>query len=472
LINGKPKFSWGSTCALAVASGLVVALMAIPASYAADGDSAPKVDPSGLPAAPDLANPTERQSDKHQGKNSNRAKRYTPQTGVKFNHPLRPKIKRTINAHVLKTIDSVPRGGKIRALSWNVRSYPYRRALINAHNRGVSVRVLMSRAVASRQGNNQDYQILKTKLKKGNKKRKAAMKSWMRSCSSSCRGPSGIAHAKWFIFSDAGKADWVVMAGSANLTEVAANNQWNDLYTVVNNRKLYDHFNHVFSQAQRDKAAHPSYLQYKMSPKLTAWFLPYRGRKVSGDPVMKMLKPVICNGATGRSGINGKTSIRIAQTALLDERGQDIANRLKYLHNHGCNIRLVYTVLGPDVKRILRRDGGHGPLPMRQIAQDFDTDESFDRYLHMKAMAISGHYGKVTNKHLVYNGSQNWTAVAYDSDEAGFTIVGDGVERRYGRWVNTLFENPPPRRTGSARMKTSDIGKISFAEKYADVELY
>ena len=79
--------------------------------------------------------------------------------------------------------------------------------------------------MASRQGNNQDYQILKTKLKKGNKKRKDAMKSWMRSCSSSCRGPSGIAHAKWFIFSDAGKADSVrtnLRQRSRNRAAVAA----------------------------------------------------------------------------------------------------------------------------------------------------------------------------------------------------------------------------------------------------------
>jgi phosphatidylserine/phosphatidylglycerophosphate/cardiolipin synthase-like enzyme len=455
LINAKPKPGWGPMSALAVATGLVVTLMAIPSSYAADPE--PGVQPEDLTSAVPLAKASDRQDRPR--------KRYTPTTGVRFNHPLRPKLKRRINTHVLKTIQAVPKGAKIRALSWNVRSAPYRRALINAHRRGVSVRILMSRAVASRQAPNQDYGILRRELRKGNKKRPKAMKSWMRSCKASCRGPSGIAHAKWYIFSDAGKADWVVMSGSANLTEVAANNQWNDLYTVVGNRRLYGHFNHVFRQAAKDRPAKPAFLEFPMRNRSSAWFLPYRGRGADGDPVMKVLRPVKCAGANHHSGIRGHTAIRIAQTAILDERGQEIAKRLKYLHNHGCNIRLVYTVLGPDVGKILRRDGGHGPVPMRQIAQDFDDDGSFDRYLHMKAMSISGHYGRSTSTHLVYNGSQNWTAVSFASDEAGFTINSDGLERKYGNWVNVLFENPPPNPN-----PRSALG-VPWSVRYSEVEL-
>ena len=60
---------------------------------------------------------------------------YTPKTGVKINHPLRPKMRRNINAHVLKTIKSTPRGAQIRMISWNVRSKPYRRALRGMHAR-------------------------------------------------------------------------------------------------------------------------------------------------------------------------------------------------------------------------------------------------------------------------------------------------------------------------------------------------
>jgi phosphatidylserine/phosphatidylglycerophosphate/cardiolipin synthase-like enzyme len=441
--------------ALALCAGLAVTMLSIPSSHAVAEDG-PGVDTGSLGAVTPLAKSSERKK--------NKAGRYTPTTGIKINHPLRPKMRRNINAHILKSIKSTPRGAKIRMISWNVRSGPYRRALLKAHNRGVSVRILMSKGVASRQAPNQDYGILKRGLKKGNAKRTAAMKSWMRTCRAACRGPNGIAHAKWFIFSKAGKARWVVMAGSANLTEVASYNQWNDVYTVTGNRGLYTQFEKVFGQAARDKTARPAYVQYQASPGMKAWFLPYRGKKATGDPVLKMLQPVVCSGAKG-AGINGKTAIRVAQTAILDARGQAIAKRLKYLHNHGCDVKIIYTVLGPDVSQILRRNGGHGGIPMRQIAQDFDDDGSFDRYLHMKTLTISGHYGGDTGAHRTYNGSQNWTAVGLVSDEAGFILKSIGVERKYARWINELFAHPP--RNPNPRTALS----VPRSVRYSEVEI-
>lgn len=452
MTNGKPTTRTRTTWALALCAGLAATMLSIPSSHAAADDGV-GIDPSDVTTISPLAK-SERK----------RAGNYTPRTGVKINHPLRPKMRRNINAHVLKTIRSTPRGAKIRMISWNVRSGPYRRALLKAHNRGVSVRILMSNGVAMRQAPNQDYGILKRGLKKGNKKRSGEMKSWMRTCKAACRGPNGIAHAKWFIFSKAGKANWVVMAGSANLTEVSTTNQWNDMYTVTGNRGLYHQFDRVFGQAARDRTAHPAYVQYTASPGMKAWFLPYRGAKAKGDPVLNMLRPVICSGAKG-AGINGKTSIRIAQTAILDARGQEIAKRLKYLHNHGCNVRITYTVLGPDVGRILRRDGGRGAIPMRQIAQDFDGDGSFDRYLHMKTLTISGHYGGDRAAHRTYNGSQNWTQVGLNSDEAGFILKSIGVERKYSRWINELFAHPP--RNPNPRT----VQSVPWSVRYGEVEL-
>src|SRR6185369_2416185 len=119
----------------------------------------------------------------------------------------------------------------IRIASWNIRSSNITSALLRAHNRGVSVQAVMDRSNWNAQNPNPDAARLKAGLKKKQKKRKAANKSWLRQCGGACRGPHGIAHTKFFLFSKAGKAKDIVIYGSNNATELAAEIQWNDVYT-------------------------------------------------------------------------------------------------------------------------------------------------------------------------------------------------------------------------------------------------
>ncbi len=402
-----------------------------------------------------------------------RAGRYTPRPGVILNNPLVRKRKFVINNHIRGSIDSSPRGSKIRIMSWNVKSLPYRRALIRAHNRGVSVRVIMSNGMAQNQSSSGDYANLRRAFSQHQAKRRPAMKSWMRACRASCRGWTGIAHVKFYTFSRAGRAKDVVMVGSANMTEVAGANQWNDMFTVVGKHGLWVKYQQIFGEASKDVRAHPPYQTYQVDKHLKAWFLPYKGTNAGGDPVMNVLKQVHCKGATGRSGIKGRTAVRIGQTAILDQRGQAIAQRLKNMWNWGCDIRITYTVLGPAIEDILKSKRGRGPVPMRQIAQDFDGDGSFDRYLHLKDMTISGVFGKQTDAHVVYNGTQNWTQVSFDSDEAGFLVRREGLERKYAAFINHLFENPPknpyPVPLGTAELRGR--GMVP-KDPYSEVEIY
>ncbi|HQR27817.1 MAG TPA: phospholipase D-like domain-containing protein [Nocardioides sp.] len=369
---------------------------------------------------------------------------YTPKTGAKFNFPLAAKESRTINKHIRLTIRSARSGSFIRIISWNYKSALYQDALLAAHDRGVTVRVLMSRAMARQQGPTGPFARLKKGLSRHQAKRPPARRSWARTCAASCRGNSGIAHVKFYTFSNTGYTQNVVIVSSANMTEVAARNQWNDAFTVVDNQGLFNKYVDIFKEATLDRRAHPPYQTYQVNKNLSTWFLPYLGPKATGDPVVKVLDKVRCKGATGRSGIGGRTAIRIGQTAILDDRGVAIARRLKQLYNSGCNIRIAYAVVGPNIKDILRSGSGRGPIPMQQIVQDFDGDGNFDRYIHMKSMTISGVYGKQTNAHMVYTGTQNWTAVGLVSDEAGFLMNNETYERQYAATINRIFNNPPP----------------------------
>lgn len=379
---------------------------------------------------------------------------YTPRTGVKFNNPL-DRSRRRVLQHINRTINSVPKKEKIRILSWNIRSDAFVDALIAAHRRGVSVRVLISLGNANPDNPNQSFNRLQRVLREGNKKRPKTLRSFARKCDRSCRGERGIAHTKMYLFSRAGKARNVVMYSSANATEVAVTRQWNDVYTLANRAKPYGDFIDMFNEMKKDKPAKPPYRKF-VGSRFTSEFLPWKGKKAKGDPTLNVLNKVRCNGATRGTGVNGRTHIRIAQTAILNKRGIRIADRLKEMWDNGCNIKIVYALMGNNVLRAVRRPGGRGPVPIRQIAQDWEDDGVYDRYLHLKYMTISGVYAGDRSTRLTVNGTANWSGLTMVSDEIIGYVPGERMRRKHADWVDHLFGNPPPQRL-SGRLSSSTI---------------
>ena len=371
--------------------------------------------------------------------------KYTPAAGPTFNNPYGPTAsRRAIIRKLLNTIDSVPRGEEIRIASWNVRSGNITAALLRANKRGVSVQVVMDSSNWRRDNPNPDAARLAYGLKQGSKKRKKAEnRSWLRRCQSACRGPHGIAHTKFFIFSKSGRAKNVVIYGSNNATELAAEIQWNDIFTRVDQPKEYAEYLGVFKEMARDKKPRRGgYRQFKHG-RLTTIFYPYAGKDApAGDPVLKMLSKVRCLGATGGTGVSGHTKLRIAQTAMYGERGIAIAKRLAIMHRRGCNIRLVYAMFGNEVLRILRQEAGR-PIPMTHLAWDRNEDGIYDRYVHMKTLTISGVYNGKTNATVTVNGSANWTHVSLVSDEVIGVIQSPFTTKQYSNWIDFLFTHRP-----------------------------
>ncbi len=399
---------------------------------------------------------------------------YSPKTGMIVNNP-RVKARRwVIRGHVLRSIKSVPRGEKIRIASWNFNSRSLLDALVAADRRGVSVRMLMADNMVRQESQQGSFHKLRRALKANALRRKRAgrpprpadMRSWARTCVSSCRGHSGIMHSKIYLFSKVGTSKDVVMASSANATDFAATLQWNDVYTVVNRPTTYAAWIKVFVEMAADRRARPTpYRVVDDGPNLRSIFFPWQPRRGT-DPVLRRLAPIKCTGANGGTGVNGRTKIRIAQTAILDDRGLRIALRLRQLYNQGCNIRIVYAVAKDKVKVPLRNTK-RGPVPMREITVDTDGDGVYDKYLHMKVLTVSGVYGSDRSATITWNGSENWTAVAANSDEAGFRVIGAGLERRYSSWIDRLFANPP-----RSVARNYALFRSEPVDPYAKVEIY
>jgi len=376
---------------------------------------------------------------------ANKPTRYTPTGGPTFNNPYGSVAsRRAIIRKLLNTIDATPKRSEIRIASWNVRSNNITAALLRAHNRGVSVQVVMDHSNWNAQNPNPDAARLKAGLKrKHNSKRKPERRSWLRQCAGACRGPHGIAHTKFFLFSKAGKAKDVVIYGSNNATELAAEIQWNDVYTRINKPAEYAEFEYIFKQMAKDKRPRGGGYRAFTHGKFQAIFYPYAGKRgPSSDPALDVLKRIRCLGATGGRGFKGHTKIRIAQTAMYGERGIAIAKRLAKMHRRGCDIRIVYAMFGNEVLRILRQEAGK-PIPMTHLAWDRNEDGIYDRYVHMKTIAISGVYNGKTNALVTVNGSANWTPVSLASDEVLGVLRSATATRQYINWIDYLFKHRP-----------------------------
>jgi hypothetical protein len=368
---------------------------------------------------------------------------YNPTRGVTFNNPYGGNAaKYRINTQLISTINSVRKGHKIRIASWNFRSVGIANALIRAHNRGVSVRVIMDYGNWNPDIPNSIARRTHFALQKGDKHRKHDMTSWLKRCRGSCRGRHGIAHTKFYTFDKVQKKKYVEMYGSANATLLAATIQWNDLFTLTKSKSRYREFIRVFNQMKRDHRVKQGYLDYPKG-KMDLSFYPYVGEHTKLDPILKVLNKVRCKGATRGTGIKGHTKIRVAQTATYGERGLAIAHRLAAMKKRGCNIRIVYAMFGTQALRVLRHEAGPGGVPLTHLAYDADCNGIYDKYVHMKSMTVSGVYGKNTQARITWNGSANWTPVSLGSDEVVGKLQRGGVTGKYSTWIDYLFTHVP-----------------------------
>lgn len=397
---------------------------------------------------------------------------YVPAAGVKLNDPLGPQHRRNaIRNHVNRTIDSTPAGARIELLSWNIRDGEFVDRLVAAHRRGVTVRVLTARGNWTPENPNHLMNRLARAVAEdgrrwSNEKRPVQARSRIARCGAACRGTRGIAHSKFFLFSHVGRsvrrpsATHVVMHGSANATVVAADRQWNDIHTLKNRAPVHEFFSRMFAEAETDRPA--PYTEARF-PRFSVGFLPWTQGVT--DPAIDFLRKVQCRGGT-----SGRTHVRIGMTAMLDARGLKIAKRLKRMWNDGCNIKMVYAVMGNKVRKHLRSSGGRGPVPIRQVVQDWQNDGVYDRYLHTKYVAVSGVYDGNRSAQVSLNGSMNWTFKSLHSDETVGVVHHAGIRRKYAAAVDRLFANPPKARFASSRVLAPRMTDIPGPDRLHGIE--
>ncbi len=335
---------------------------------------------------------------------------YTPVTGATFNRPVGTiGQQRAIFRQIQNTISAAPRGSTIKFAVFSFAWGPMTQKLINAYRRGVHVQLIFDdHAVYGSERRLQ--RVLGTNPNHG---------SFVVMCHRSCRGTSGNMHDKFFLFSQAGGTDHVVMVGSDNITRHNAEDQWSDLYTVVANRPLYWTYSGVFDEMKWDRAVSEAYLDTTIDG-YGVQIYPRPDTTEATDPLTEALSKVDCNQAdpVDNSQVRDEygnpvvTDLRISQHAWNGTRGKYLARQVAALERSGCQVQVIYGVgMGAAVRSILADNGVTlNPGTVKGVRT------------HQKTLLVSGIYDGDPNAHVVFTGSHNWSNGALRRDETIFRI--------------------------------------------------
>lgn len=366
---------------------------------------------------------------------------FVPRVGAKFNHWNIKRMQNTIRRHVLRSVNSTPRGATIRWMVFSFGDWAMYDALVRAKRRGVSVQVL---------GNykNRETWAPWRKLQQtlGTRKKRAGQDperaSWARQCVRSCRGWGGNLHTKLFLFSQVGSAPSVTMFGSWNPTWVANLRQWNHMDTRLD-PETYQRYLGIFREAARDRPV--GYARWS-SGGMAHMVFPRPGTRASTDPVNRDLAGIGCLAPPDANGVSRRTVIRIGMYVFGGGRGTWMARRIRGLWNQGCDVRIIYGFMSARALSILNSRSGRGRIPMRQAVK-YEGGKPY-RYLHHKFVAVRGMYdGQPDN--VVWSGSTNFSNLGFSADDLTVRTHLPEVTQAYFKDFRVTWKGPDVRRPHS-----------------------
>jgi phosphatidylserine/phosphatidylglycerophosphate/cardiolipin synthase-like enzyme len=429
--------------ALLVACGLTVALVA-PLTAGSAG-AAPAAAPTVSAQAPAVT------AARKPGKPN---KKWKVPIGPKFNNPMVPRKRFVIERHVLRAIRNTPKGEKITISAYSLDRQVFADELIRAKKRGVRVKVLLNDHLVP------NAQVRIQRVLGHNTKKS----SFLKRCISGCRADENEynnLHSKFYLFSRTGKNRNVVMLGSYNMTLNAVRWQWNDLYTMVGKKTLYDQFQRLFNDMRPDwDKRRASYMFCDNGQDCPAGDLQKyhtivfpRHTTQSKDAVLDILNNVQCL-YTDAAGAQRRTLLRLSMHTMRGNRGNYIADKLRDLYAQGCNLRVNYGLMGYHTKQHIGAPTARGRVPLRSTGfnlvddpvstnpDDEEEPENIERYTHHKYFVLKGSYKGVVDSNIVWTGSTNWSSLGTPQDEILFAMHGRGIVRDYLDNFGLMWQEP------------------------------
>src|SRR6188472_3709576 len=311
---------------------------------------------------------------------------YMPTPGATFNDPTsRTRSDQTrLMDQIIAAVNNVPKGSVIRVVAYSFDYQPVANALIKAHDRGVQVRLLIDSHTSTHQ-----IRLLKKELGTG-----TSDGSYLRTCKYSCMSnKASFIHSKLYLFSRTGGAKYVSMNSSANPAETGISKSWNNTYTTVGDKTLYDANVDNFNDMLPDKT-NTDYYQTVESGNLKEYFFPRAGSTKKSDTLYNILNDVSCP-STIKLTTYFWTSARLY-----------LAEKLTALQKAGCHVEVIYPDGSGDQNTIysaVTAELRHGGI------RTWNTRPVAGLYVHNKVILIDGTYQGLPNQKIVYTTSQNLT---------------------------------------------------------------
>jgi phosphatidylserine/phosphatidylglycerophosphate/cardiolipin synthase-like enzyme len=339
---------------------------------------------------------------------------YAPTPGAAFNDPTGSRSQQTLLMDkIMEAVDNVPAGSIIRFVAYSFDHQDMADALIAAKRRGVQVRLLIDSHTETAQ-----IRQLRSELGTG-----TSDGTYLRTCKYSCMAsqPSFI-HSKLYLFSRTGSAKHVSMVSSANPAETGMSRSWNNTYTLVGNKTIYDANVDNFNDMLPDRT-NTDYYHTLESGAYKEYFFPRAGSTKKSDTLYNILNDVTCSDSSGR-----KTVVKLT-TYFWTDRRLYLAQKLTALRKQGCSVEVIYPdgsgnqdTIYPQVTTELL----NGNIPT------YNTRPVNGLYVHNKVLLIDGVYQGAANQKIVYTTSQNltWTSLR-ESNEVMLRIPIASVYQAY-----------------------------------------
>ncbi len=314
-----------------------------------------------------------------------------------------------IRDHIVDLINQTQAGSQITVSMYTFTDDVVSGALVAAKQRGVAVRIIVDHTTVTMAGG--EYTTLANGL--GTDR---GQSSWVMACPAGrgCIGtrvlPSDtdgpINHNKFFLFSQVGGANDVVVQTSANMTGTQRTDLFNNAVTIVD-PGLYSIYQAYFADLLSHGAGSGLSDYYKTPSSTTgpykAYFFPRKeasgasyDNDASTDTVKLILDNVSCSGGT---------QIRMAANLFTRD---EVAKKLVSLVGAGCSVYLAADgapgSMGTAVTNTL-----YGKLTKRVECYENRAGDSTKVGLHSKYLLINGTYDGVANRKLVWTGSHNYT---------------------------------------------------------------
>ena len=377
---------------------------------------------------------------------------YAPTAGASFNDPTGTRAEqRVLMDQIRGAVNNAPAGSIIRFVAYSFDYKPMADALIAAKKRGVQVRLLID-------SHTDTAQLAALRKALGTNKSKS---SYIRTCKYSCMAnePSFI-HSKLYLFSRTGSAKYVSMISSANPAETGISRSWNNTYTLVGDKTIYDANVDNFNDMLPDKT-NTNYYHTVQSGAYKEYFFPRAGSTKNSDTLYNILNDVSCIDGSGKH-----TSIKLTTYFWTNLRVY-LAQKLTALKKAGCNVEVIYpdgsgkqnTIESKVTAELL---GGNVPT--------YNTRpfKGLGRYVHNKEILIDGVYQGVSNQQIVYTTSQNLTMTSLrESNEVMLRIPLPDVYVAYAGNFARIKANSVRVKSGAAKTTASVQSAIETTSESA-----